>query len=177
MKNCIGPSGLSIVGNINKMNNVKPIPTLTESDLKRFWSKVDKRGPNDCWEWMAGTYDGIRGRFTLGLLDYVASRVSYFIHTGKQPGVKDVCHTCDDPRCVNPKHLWIGTRGDNNHDREAKGRSAPVQGSVNGNSKLTEKEVIAIRQSPENCTTLGIKYSVHLSLISRIRLRKCWRHI
>ncbi len=155
----------------------KPIPLLTESDIKRFWSKVDKRGPDDCWEWTAGTTDGIRGRFCIKGVDYVASRVVYYISNGKKPGVKDVCHTCDNPNCVNPKHIWIGTRGDNNRDRESKGRSTPVQGSINGRAKLTEEDVIAIRQSPKNCTILGIEYGVHLSLISRIRLRKCWKHV
>jgi hypothetical protein len=104
-------------------------------------------------------------------------RVVYFLVTGQQPDIKDVCHTCDNPRCCNPMHLWLGTRGENNSDRADKGRSAPVRGESNPRAKLTEEDVIYIRQSSDTCVSLGDHFGVDQSLISRIRLRKCWRHI
>lgn len=91
----------------------------------RFWEKVDKRGLDECWPWLAGT-DG-RGYGTIGpgrehVSDLKAHRVSYELNVGPIPAGMHVLHHCDNPPCVNPAHLWVGTDADNMHDMLAKGR-------------------------------------------------------
>lgn len=151
------------------------IPTLTNDQIKTFWSKVQISDDDSCWLWQAGTYDGSRGRFCINGDDYVASRVAFFISTGKQPAKLDVCHACDNPGCCNPRHLWVGPRAANNKDRAIKGRSAPVKGSMNPRSKLTE--AVIIRNSSKTCKELGEEYGVDPALIHRINHRRSWSHV
>lgn len=104
------------------------IPPLRLKTFERFWAKVDKSaglGPHgDCWEWRGATvkgYGNVGWAVDGSVRTFLAHRVSYFLVTGKQPG--DVmCHTCDNPLCVRPEHLWNGTHAENAFDREFKGR-------------------------------------------------------
>lgn len=91
---------------------------------ERFWEKVDVRGPDECWPWMAGLRQGY-GRFTITHGKGVqAHRVAYELTKGPIPPGLDVLHDCDFPPCCNPSHLWPGTNLDNVRDSVAKGRRA-----------------------------------------------------
>ena len=92
----------------------------------RFWPKVDKSGA--CWLWTAAARNGY-GQLRVGARIIQSHRVSWELHHGPIPEGLHVLHTCDNPSCVNPDHLWLGTHGENMADRDAKGR--------NGNSKKT----------------------------------------
>lgn len=156
----------------------RPIPPLTESDLKRFWDKVDVRGPNECWEWTAGTSKGY-GVFGFGHSStFLAPRISYAIEYG-DPGDDCVCHSCDNPPCCNPAHLWVGTKGDNNRDMYQKGRARPTvpKGEKSHLAKLTEQDVRAIRKSNELHHILAERYGVCRSAIGMVKSRKSWKHI
>ena len=98
-----------------------------EAIIKRFWSKVMIGTPNECWEWTAGCDKDGYGQFSIGYTGTRAHRFSYLINRGPIAKGMVVCHTCDNPRCVNPSHLWLGTIEDNNRDMKAKGRSAVGQ--------------------------------------------------
>lgn len=88
---------------------------------ERFLEKVDRRGEDDCWLWLAGTSAGGYGLFfNKGRI--MAHRFSYQLHRGTIPQGLRVCHSCDNPPCVNPKHLWLGTPKDNTQDMMNKGR-------------------------------------------------------
>ena len=108
------------------------IPKPGESDIERFWSKVDKsqgQGPGgDCWVWTAHLNKLGYGQFWMGCRDsgnqYMAHRVAYVISIGDIPKWIFVLHTCDNPSCVNPTHLWLGTALDNARDRDEKGRGS-----------------------------------------------------
>jgi hypothetical protein len=104
------------------------MPPYRPADV-RFWEKVDRSAGNDsCWPWLAyckrngyGTFFPQRGKCV------TAHRYMWLLTYGTYPG-KYVLHTCDNPRCVNPRHLWEGTQRDNMHDMIAKGRHRPPPG-------------------------------------------------
>ena len=88
-----------------------------------------------------------------------------------------VCHHCDNPACVNPEHVFIGTAKDNNNDRVAIGRSAHLKGENHHNHKLTDVEVIDIKKRNDQSQYYAEKYGVCRSLISHIWCGRAWSHI
>lgn len=100
-------------------------PSLLEQP-DRFWAKVDRRSPDECWEWQGCVSTSGYGR--AGKCGY-AHRTAYEISTGQQCGSMFVLHSCDNPRCCNPAHLSLGDAGDNARDMASKGR-------VGGGQKL-----------------------------------------
>ena len=88
--------------------------------MDRFWDKVDKTG--ECWIWTASKNKKGYGRFGFGSRAQLAHRVSWLLSNGEIPDGMLACHTCDNPPCVNPSHLWLGTQKDNVVDMSSKGR-------------------------------------------------------
>jgi hypothetical protein len=96
---------------------------MKTTDIKRFWTKVNVRKESDCWEWKTGFFDTGYGAFFLEGQNRGAHRVSLEIHLGRKLDSDEfACHTCDNPKCVNPKHLFVGTHEDNLKDMAAKKR-------------------------------------------------------
>src|SRR5690349_6165276 len=112
-----------------------------KSAIERFWSRVDKLSdPNGCWVWIGYRHNGTHGRrgiISIKGKDIYVHRFSWEIHNGEIPKDMCVCHRCDNPICVNPDHLFLGTHQDNVRDMVQKGRSA--RGSKNSHSILTEE--------------------------------------
>lgn len=91
--------------------------------VERFWANVDKRGPDDCWLWTASRKPFGYGQMMIAGKMKRAHRYSWELASGSPPdGGLSVCHSCDNPPCVNPKHLYLGTQGDNIREAERKGR-------------------------------------------------------
>jgi hypothetical protein len=119
---------------------------------ERFWSKVDKRGPEECWPWKAGTVPFGYGAFNIGPLKIdlnksrnnrkVANsqRVAWFLTNGLIPKGKYVLHRCDNPPCCNPDHLFLGSKYDNIEDMNKKGRHAHHPGNTDP-IKFTKEEI------------------------------------
>jgi len=104
----------------------------------RFWAKVDRRGPDECWPWLAGSNRGY-GIITDNNRKRRATQISWEIHNGAPfPTGLDACHSCDNPTCVNPAHIWPGTMRDNILDAVKKGRiNLRALHSINHNREKT----------------------------------------
>lgn len=156
---------------------------LSEEQLQRFWEKVTKGSPDECWNWNASKDDLSYGTVFLEKKCRRAHRVVFFLSKGPFPNVLKVCHTCDNPSCCNPKHLWLGTDADNVRDRDAKGRlinGKKYYGSSHVKSKLTEREVLQIRALSKFGwwqRELAEMYGVSQVTIHRIVRGTRWKHI
>lgn len=151
---------------------------ISRKTLNRFYSKFRFDPSTECWIWTAGKHDGVYGGFQFEVWTY-AHRASWMIHKGPIPENLLVCHHCDNTLCVNPDHLFLGTDQDNTLDCMAKGRYVVMKGESNGCSKLTEKEVLEIRDLAKHLThaELGRRYGVTGEAVSLIVHRKNWKHI
>lgn len=157
-----------------------PIPELTDADRDRFWSKVDIQDQDDCWPWLDFlSVKNKYGVFYISAVKFLAHRVAYSLALGN-PRSKLVCHSCDNPSCCNPEHLWLGTSLDNILDMIAKGRKRSPHGSNAGMAKLTEIEVLQIRDRAargQSLSDLAKLYPVTTSNIRAIVNRQTWAHI
>lgn len=161
---------------------------FTPRIIIRFWSKVDRSGgPDACWPWMAGMDKDGYGKFSYPGNRYArAHRVSWSIANGPIEDGLYVCHTCDNPSCVNPSHLFIGTNTDNMRDKVKKGRHNynaawnPI-GSKNPRAKLSDAQVIEARrrwlQGGISKSQLAREMGVSSTLMSWVITGKVWRHL
>lgn len=142
-----------------------------------FWAYVSIKAPSQCWPWTgAVNVDGYgrRGKPTV-----YAHRHSWEIHNGRSLADDEcVLHSCDNPSCVNPAHLSVGSKADNNRDRAAKGRSRDQHGERHNMAKLTEADVIEIRQlDGESHSRIAQRYGVSQTVVSAIKRRAAWAHV
>lgn len=162
--------------------------STTKPLADRFWAKVEKTAT--CWLWTGAKYGGY-GRLNPGKHSGVplrAHRVSWELHYGPIPQGMVVCHRCDNPSCVRPDHLFLGSHEDNMLDavrkgRTKKGRPAPESGQpgeLHHHAKLTNADVRAIRArraAGEPIATLARDYGIHQTHVRSIVRRDCWKHI
>lgn len=144
--------------------------------MDEFWNKVDEGEADECWEWKGNIHQYGYGRILVDGTLKLAHRVSYRINKS-DPGEMCVLHKCDNPPCVNPNHLFLGTREDNNKDAARKGRTVNHSGESNPNVELTDKDVQEIRQLPDNIPNREIaqRYGVSTSTIGCIIRRETWK--
>jgi len=145
--------------------------------MKRFFEKVDKTG--NCWEWTSCKLPDGYGMFWIHGRTLRAHRVSWELHKGTIPNGLMVLHKCDNPSCVNPSHLFLGTQTDNMRDMLKKGRDRYVHGERNGLSKLTKADVVSIVSKSTNTTQtqLAEHFGVSQSTISRVLSQQTWKHV
>lgn len=149
---------------------------LSDKDEVRFWMTV-RSSKDSCWLWMGYKDKDGYGQFAIWIdgkrFSLRPHRVSWALHRGQIPDGLFVCHQCDNPACVRPDHLFIGTNRDNMIDCIVKGRF--------GRAKLTDKQVQKIRSlyAVGNVTQeqLGTMFCMHQSYVSRIINNKRWEHL
>jgi hypothetical protein len=160
----------------------------------RFWMKVDKNGPvpphcpdlGQCWTWTAAKIKSGYGRIGVGPIAEPAHRVSWMLHVGPIPPKHDVCHHCDNPSCVNPAHLFVGTRQQNVDDMMRKGRYSAAargrkwhRGHDHPMAKLTEQQAREIKRSKglRTAVELSAQYGVNKHHVQAIWRDDAWRHV
>lgn len=165
----------------------RTINNFTLQDIDRFWRKIDVRDVSQCWEWR-GTRSGKYGVFarthegnTTGSHNHSAHRVAYLLYYNLESLPCLVCHSCDNPLCCNPHHLFAGTYRDNTQDMMGKKRYTQRQGELNTQAKLTSAQVLSIRAlcnsgnvSPRQIADM---FGVTRGTISDIKRRRSWAHV
>jgi hypothetical protein len=156
---------------------------------EHFWSKVHKTPT--CWLWTATRRPGGYGTYYIDRYPALAHRVAWELANSQLvPTGKYVLHYCDNPPCVRPEHLFLGTAADNMHDAQRKGRKA-INPRIRGRgravgervntSRLTAEDVVEIRQRAAegkvDMTALGREYGVTANNIRYVIARKTWKHI
>lgn len=149
---------------------------------ERFWAKVSKSDGDGCWEWLGGLTGGGYGIFGRQGMSH---RFSWELHNGPIPENMQVCHHCDNRKCVRPDHLFLGTPKDNMQDCKAKGRLADpntrARGEQAGSAKLTDATVRIIRERYKTGTVtlaqLAEEYGVSSSAIHLALIRHTWAHV
>lgn len=148
---------------------------LTRTVEERFWAKVAKAGPKECWLWQGAKANYGYGNFQLGGKggNVGAHRFSWQLHFGRIPAGLRVLHRCDVTACVNPAHLELGDQSKNMRDSYARGRR--------GNAKLNPDKVRQIRRmlasSKLSKAAIGRIFGVDRSAIWSIHYRKAWAHV
>jgi hypothetical protein len=147
---------------------------------ERFFRKIERTG--DCWIWVGNRrpngygiiQQGGKGSSTLS-----AHRLSYEMHKGLIPDGLVVMHSCDNPACVNPDHLTVGTYKQNTADMIAKGRKRTVapKGTGNGKAKLNDELVRYIRTSQKNAASIARELKLSENCIRGVRSGRTWSHV
>lgn len=152
---------------------------IPETLPRRFWEKVNKKEDNECWEWTASKHWAGYGMILLEDRKQIkAHRASWLLHNGTIPKEAHVLHHCDNPGCVNPRHLYLGNHKDNMKDMVERGRSAT--GRRHSSAKLDEVKVAEIRflcsrgiSQRKAARWYGVSQATVWSLIHR----RTWKHV
>lgn len=147
---------------------------ISDATAERFWDKVRDGPSHSCWQWDAYTDRDGYGRFSIKGRKRRAHRVAVRLD-GRDPSGKVVRHTCDNPNCVNPRHLQVGTQRENMKDMVRRDRQP--RGAQNGQAKLTREAVLDIRESDQPSRVLAAEYGVSPSHIRMIKTGRAWGHL
>lgn len=162
--------------------HANPIPELTQKEFEKFRHYVEENGEDECWPWLGPRNDNGYGQMNVNRVITKAHRIAYRIANNSDPIGLAVAHRCDNPRCVNPKHLFKATIAENNQDRHSKGRSLGAhKGEEHHKSKLTDEKVREIRNRYSFRKVLqknlAHEFGVTVLTIQMVLSRRIWKHI
>lgn len=138
--------------------------------VNEFFARVSIGSLADCWNWAGTISTGGYGRIHLRPKVLIAHRFSYELFKGGIPDGLFVCHRCDNPKCVNPDHLYAGTPKQNSADRDARGRANTAHGEKHYRAKISDEDVRFIRSSEASISELADMFGVGSPVISNIQL-------
>lgn len=142
----------------------------TQQDIDRFWSRVDVRGPNECWPWIGSSkhQDGY-GQFYFEGKNRGAHRIVFFLHTGYWPNVAR--HSCDNPPCCNFSHILDGTIADNNADMRNRGRAryVPKLGKLNPWTKFSDTTIQSVKDATGSQASIAAQFGMSQSHVCYIK--------
>ena len=148
---------------------------IKQSDIDRFWSKVDVRGEDECWEWLGGRgARGGYGQFRLGKNVVSAHRIVFRVIGGYLNNLF-VLHSCDNPPCVNPNHLSLGSHAENIQDISNKGRWPSRDNSLTTEKVRLIKALLASQEM--KLKDIADLFNVHSSQITKIKQGKIWKNV
>ena len=167
---CAGAAKIEQAQEDVAMRFMRRVSMLQDDECWPFNGKKDRRGYS-VFHWRAPTEDRAR--------PHHAHRMMWLILNGQIPSGKEVCHSCDNPGCCNPGHLWLGTHKENMEDMARKGRGHKhgLKGSDHPSAKLTTEQVLEIRASVSDARDMARRFRVTPENIRRIRQRKSWAHV
>ena len=141
------------------------------------WSKPTIRDTGPCRLWPGYKNNSGYGIIRVANDYWLAHQLIWQLVYGPIPEGLCVLHYCDNPLCCHPEHLWLGTRTDNNIDREEKGRAVILRGEEHGKARLTAEEVLAIIKDPRTSREIATDYGVTKTAISKIKSGQNWSSI
>lgn len=144
-----------------------------------FWDRVH-RPKHGCWTWTGATNADGYGWLWWEGRNHLAHRISWELTYGEIPENLCVLHHCDNPPCVHPHHLWLGTRQENNQDKTRKGRAQRLKGERNGRAKLTKELVLKLREMHKegwSSTELADKFGIPKSTTHHAISGRTWSHL
>lgn len=139
-----------------------------------FKSRVNINGENGCWEWNRHLLALGYAQVKVAGKQYRAHRLSYEYYVGPIPAGMIVCHKCDNRKCINPEHLFVGTTQDNVDDKMRKGRFRPCKGEQSGTAKLSAAQIAAIRVDERSQYAIAKEYGISQSNVSMIKRGVTW---
>lgn len=150
---------------------------ITETEIAKFQSRFDRLGEDECWPWHYHANHHGHGRMYVQGRNVMASHIALELDGRPRPEGLCALHSCDNPPCVNPKHLRWGTQIENISDRVERGRNGSALGVRNFHAKLNEADVLEIRNNPISSKILSEKYGVSRVMICKIRRGESWTHV
>lgn len=144
-----------------------------------FLARQRRNDATGCIEWIGACDQKGYGQLRINGKLVKAHRYSWARVNGPIPEGHLIRHKCDNPKCVNADHLEVGTYTDNVADMDQRGRrvNAQPKGSMNGNAKITEMDVIAIRADARRQVDIAKDYGISQAVVSKIKLRQAWEHV
>lgn len=155
------------------------MPNFPPRRIRKFWNNVEKKAESECWEWIGSRDSKGYGKFfscedgSHKLL--IAHRIAYFLVNGVDPGDAFVCHSCDNPPCCNPKHLWLGTMKDNVADMCKKNRQGRACSTLSDNDVFMIRELWYSRMFTQG--EIGFMYKITKPAVCKIVNRNAFKHI